>query len=111
MEGPYSDSADIRGWDGIQSIPNLYHTLLCRSALVRVAILSNRTVAFPPLSANISWVVPGFKRQQLPLRPAGEGANFICYGVGSWDDVRCGRVGIPGAENQHPEYVAMSAME
>ena len=55
---------------------------------MRVAILSNRTVAFPPLSANISWVVPGFKRQQLPLRTEGGSSRFICYGVGSWDDVR-----------------------
>ena len=87
MEDLDPDSADTQmGWDTINYKPTSH--LPDRSALVRVAILSNRTVAFPPLSANISWVVPGFKRQQLPLRPAGEGANFICYGVGSWDDVR-----------------------
>ena len=88
MEDLDPDSSDTRmGWMQLIIYP---HQLPSpgRSALVRVAILSNRTVAFPSLRANISWVVPGFKRQQLPLVPAGEGANFICYGVGSWDDVR-----------------------
>ena len=62
-------------------------------ALARVAILSNRTAVFPPLRANLSWVVPSWERFKLPLHTEGGSARYICYGIGSWDDVKCLWVG------------------
>ncbi|GAX73294.1 hypothetical protein CEUSTIGMA_g748.t1 [Chlamydomonas eustigma] len=54
-------------------------------SLVRVALLSNRTAAFPYLNATLGWVSPNFIKHKLPIYNSDH--RFIIYAK-SWDDVR-----------------------